>query len=152
MDNNDSWSFEFSISRHSGTPHISKITPNDTLRYTFIFFVELKEKDTTKYDRMNFRVDNIKYRYSSEAEPLALNKFIEYYNRDEHNGATSVNHGSGYGPLLVSMPLPDTIWIEQDVTVFYQDSGKEVASFHHVVIAELAEGKYSHLRDFIDGP
>ena len=51
--------------------------------------------------------------------------------------------------VFVSMIL--IIVIELEVTVLSLESGEELTSFHHVVKAELIEGKYSHLRDFIRG-
>lgn len=150
LDNADSWSMTFGIGRYGGGPSISKISLNDTLSYSFAYFIQLKEKDTIKHERLSFRVDDIWCRYSSEDEPIALKKFTESYSY-EYKGAKSFYYMIDYGPFLLSMPLPDTIWCEQNVTIFFLESGEELTSFHHVVESVLDEGKYSHFMDFVRG-
>jgi len=145
----DIWSLDFGFTDYESTLPVSigQSYPDTS----FFYIIEFKEKDTTENARLSFRVDDVHLSHSKEMERIVLKKHAEVSERDLHNGATSVNRTVYFGPFSISKPRPDTIVIDQKVTIFVQYSGEEVTSFHLTVKAVLSEERRSSFRDFIRG-
>jgi len=147
--NHDFWVLHFGIVDYEFTlpASITKDHPDTS----FFYIIELREEDTTKYPRLNFQVDNVQVSYSTKKEPTLLPKHLEGSKGEQHVGATAVTHTRYYGPFAVPKQRPDTILIEQDVTILYRDTGKALKHFHHTLKAALNKVRHSALREFIQG-
>jgi hypothetical protein len=96
-------------------------------------------------------VDNVQFSYNGLVEPVILNKETVYTFAGGHVGATNVNHSISFYPFRVPIPRPDTIYVDQDITVFYRDTGEELIHFHYQTQAKLHRNRRWHIIDIIEG-
>ena len=114
-------------------------------------YIVFSETDTTKYPRLLFTVDGVEVNYSGVTKRLTPREEQWGSTGGEYVGATNVNHGVGFNPFDVSKPPPDTIIIDQNITILYRDSGEELTHFHHQTRAKLEGSRRWRFLEFMAG-
>ena len=122
----------------------------DSLTFVY-YYINFSESDTTKHARLRFTVDSAMVTYSGLGEPILLEREKWGSAGGLHVGATNVNHGIDFGPCDVPKPSPDTIIIDQDITIFYRDTGEILTHFHHQTRAKLEASRHWRFLEFMAG-
>jgi hypothetical protein len=146
----DTWSLSFDIPNLADCGPTPADTYIDLSDRSFVYEVTLREKDTTSNPRIICRLDSVLVVFPGDIQsiPLVQSSEIE---RETHVGATSVQHTACFGSFQVPKSRPDTIRIEQSVTIVDRDSRQETTRFHYTIRAVLRRHRYWVLRELIRG-
>jgi hypothetical protein len=119
--------------------------PEDDTRDTVYYSCALEEADTARNRRLDFFVDSVRAAYG-ESGWLTLLQTREWTDRTCDR---RVNQGKEFGPMRIPKPRPDTIYVDQVVTVRYRDTGETLARFHYSVKGVLKRIRYWYLQEFL---
>lgn len=145
----DAWSVDFCFYPIGARKPIKQGYDRTDTSYFYIVF--LIESDTTIFQRLKFAVDNVYVTYKGLIEPITLQQEKYVSSSGEYDGATNVNHAIFFNSFRVPKPRPDTIYVDQDITIFYRDTGEKLTSFHYQTIAKLGRYQRWHIVDIIEG-
>jgi len=118
---------------------------------TLYYQAVLREEDTVQNRRLHFLVDSVRVSYSGLDEEVRLAIRERDSGGGEHVGATNVDHWVLFTPFQVLQPRPDTVIIDQVITILDRDSGEELTRLHYQVKAKVHRHRRWKIGDYIEG-
>jgi hypothetical protein len=133
----DTWSLE-SMVRNAN--------PESDTSATLYYNCILVEADTAGNRRLDIVVDSVRVSYGNSGwltlpQSEAWTTLI---------CETRVRQGREFGPIRIPKPRPDTLVVDQIVTVNYRDTGETLTRFRYRVKAALTRIRYWYLEEFLN--
>lgn len=117
---------------------------------TFFYTVVMTELDTTGDKRFTLEVKNVVLK-NLRGKPETVLPLAEFGSKKVEYVAPSVLHIARFGPFDVTLPRPDTVYVEQDISILDGKTGEVLRQYHQNVRGILAESRGSRIVDFING-
>jgi len=142
------WTLKYVFSVASASIPVSQgMDWSDT---TFYYSVLMTESDTTRNTRFDLDVKNVMIKGIPDRPAIHLTVADEYTGPAEFKGP-AVYHHIRFGPFNVPRPRPDTLLVDQEITIVDSENRQTVRLIQTTVKAVLTEYRGSRIKDFING-
>jgi len=117
----------------------------------FNYQVTLVEIDTLNNPRLDFMIDNTQLRFNTSNMVVPLSVKEKNTLAGQYVGATCVYHTYTYGLIDVPKPRPDSVYVDQDITIYNRDNRNILKTFHYQAKGVLYRIRRWHIIDILEG-